>query len=49
MVGTGPHWKAIEALFTTQCRQLGLATGGEQADTRRPSTFRRPSAQQQLF
>jgi DNA repair photolyase len=49
MVGAGPRWAAIEALFETRCRQLGLATRGEGRDTRRPTTFRRPDAQQRLF
>jgi DNA repair photolyase len=49
MVGSGPRWEAIEALFEAQCRRLGLnADLGEEADDE-PSAFRRPSPQSELF
>lgn len=49
MVGRGPRWAAIEAIFETQCRRLGLnADEGDDADGKAPA-FRRPSAQSELF
>ena len=50
MVGRGPRWETIEALFDVQCRRLGLNTDDdeEEPDERR-STFRRPSPQADLF
>lgn len=51
MVGRGPRWEAIEALFEAQCRRLGLNArdGSEDEPDEEPSTFRRPSAQGALF
>ena len=50
MVGEGPRWEAIAALFAIQCKKLGLTSRrDEQARRREPSTFRRPSAQGELF
>jgi DNA repair photolyase len=52
MVGRGPRWAAIESLFEAQCRRLGLnegRDGGGDAPDGRPSTFRRPSPQGDLF
>jgi len=50
MVGRGPRWAAIEALFETQCRRLGLNADRGDADSgERPSSFRRPTAQSELF
>lgn len=51
MVGRGPRWAAIEALFETQCRRLGLNAEGEDADEleEERSAFRRPTAQTELF
>jgi DNA repair photolyase len=49
MVGSGPRWEAIEALFEAQCRRLGLNTDpGEDADDE-PSASCRPSPQSELF
>jgi DNA repair photolyase len=49
MVGSGPRWEAIEALFEAQCRRLGLNTDpGEDADDE-PAASRRPSPQSELF
>jgi DNA repair photolyase len=49
MVGSGPRWQAIEALFATWCRRLGLSTRGEGADIHRATTFRRPGEMPGLF
>lgn len=51
MVGRGPWWEAIEALFEAQCRRLGLNTdkNDEDESDKRPSPFRRPSPQRDLF
>ena len=53
MVGSGPRWAAIEALFRVKCRQAGLATHDEPDalgnDAAAPTTFRRPTRQQRLF
>jgi DNA repair photolyase len=49
MVGSGPRWEVIEALFEAQCRRLGLNTDpGEDADDE-PAASRRPSPQSELF
>jgi DNA repair photolyase len=49
MVGSGPRWEVIEALFEAQCRRLGLNTDpGEDADDE-PSASCRPSPQSELF
>jgi DNA repair photolyase len=53
MVGEGPRWVAIKALFDTHARRLGLhyfdpeAPDSDEDDL--PTTFRRPSAQRDLF
>lgn len=48
MRGQGPRWAAIEALFHAHHRRLGFAEdAGPPPD--QPSTFRRPTAQQELF
>jgi len=47
--GSGPRWQAIEALFATHCRRLGLQTGEGPAQPASPGTFRRPDAQGTLF
>ena len=51
MVGRGPRWEAIEALFEAQCRRLGLNTDEDDEDEpdKQPSPFRRPSPQGDLF
>ena len=51
MVGRGPRWEAIEALFEAQCRRLGLNADEDDDDDadERPSTFRRPTPQGDLF
>jgi hypothetical protein len=50
MVGRGPRWEAIEALFEAQCRRLGLnANDGEDESDEPRSPFRRPSPQGDLF
>jgi DNA repair photolyase len=51
MVGHGPRWEAIVALFESSARRLGFegcdtAEGGYQEP---PTTFRRSGAQQDLF
>ncbi|HTO87338.1 MAG TPA: PA0069 family radical SAM protein [Thermoanaerobaculia bacterium] len=46
MHGEGPRWEAIEALFETQCRRLGLNLRDE---AEIPSGFRRPVRQATLF
>jgi DNA repair photolyase len=45
MRGKGPVAEAIEALFATTCRRLGLKRGGPKLDT---SAFRNPDATKQL-
>lgn len=47
MHGVGPRWEAIESLFQTQCRRLGLSL--ERAGARPGKTFRRPTRQGNLF
>jgi DNA repair photolyase len=49
MVGRGPRWEAIEALFEAQCRRLGLNADDDGETGERPPTFRRPSPQGDLF
>ncbi len=52
MRGQGPRWAAIEALFETHRRRLGLARSPMESlgsNPARASTFRRPSAQRELF
>jgi len=56
MHGVGPRWDVIQALFDGHARRLGLiddhdddgGTGGE-TEIEEPTTFRRPSAQRDLF
>lgn len=48
MRGQGPRWAAIEALFRMHHRRLGFADHHESLEDR-PTTFRRPTAQQELF
>ena len=47
MKGQGPYWEAVEALFQTTCRRLGLQAEGSLPGTE-GSTFRRPREVQQL-
>lgn len=51
MEGKGPRWDAIASLFQLTAKRLGLATWEGANDEARgaPSTFRRPSAQRELF
>jgi len=49
MVGRGPRWETIEALFDAQCRRLGINAGDEDDADDEPSPFRRPSPQGDLF
>lgn len=53
MVGEGPRWLAIKSLFDTHCRRLGLNGFDPEFPDRHeddePTTFRRPSAQRDLF
>lgn len=51
MEGKGPRWDAIASLFELTARRLGLTTwGGGNTETREEATtFRRPSAQRELF
>jgi DNA repair photolyase len=53
MVGRGPRWEAIEALFEAQCRRLDLNTrhgdSAEDDSEDESSPFRRPSPQGELF
>ena len=58
MVGSGPRWEAIAALFATNCKRLGLDRW-EMEDRQtawfppqvedQPTTFRRSGAQRELF
>ena len=47
--GRGPRWIAIERMFEVHARRLGLTTGERLAVAAGATTFRRPSAQQELF
>ena len=47
--GRGPRWAAIERMFEVHARRLGLATGERPVVAAGPTTFRRPTAQQDLF
>ena len=49
MRGDGPRWDVLTQLFRAQCRRLGLSCGTRWTDDARPSTFRRPRAQGDLF
>jgi DNA repair photolyase len=49
MVGRGPRWQTIEALFDAQCRRLGFNGGDDEERADDPSPFRRPSPQGDLF
>jgi DNA repair photolyase len=51
MEGKGPRWDAISTMFELTARRLGLATWGSGRDDSREeaATFRRPSAQRELF
>jgi hypothetical protein len=53
MSGEGPRWQAIEAVFATHCRRLGLddrrSAGRDEPEAPRTSTFRRPDPQGTLF
>jgi DNA repair photolyase len=53
MVGRGPRWGVIEALFEAQRRRLGLNTrhgdSGDDDSEDESSPFRRPSPQGELF
>lgn len=51
MRGAGPRWQAIEAVFATHCRRLGLSAGDRtrHSERERASTFRRPDPQGTLF
>lgn len=43
--GEGPRWQAIEWLFRTTCKKLGLNTR-EEGEDEEPTTFRRPGGEQ---
>ena len=47
MTGQGPRWAAIRTLFGVECRRLGL--NAEDPERHHRTTFRRPSAQGNLF
>lgn len=51
MVGEGPRWLAVQALFEAHCRRLGLNAYDAEAEfgAEAPTTFRKPSAQGDLF
>jgi DNA repair photolyase len=50
MVGRGPRWEAIEALFDAQVRRLGLNRDDDREESREQNFgFRRPSPQRELF
>lgn len=58
MVGRGPRWQAIDALFDMARRRLGINADRYEAeedddpvedDREEPSPFRRPSSQGELF
>ena len=46
MRGIGPRWAAIDALYRAECGRLGYEDGEEEDE---PTTYRRPSAQGDLF
>lgn len=48
MSGEGARWEAIKWLFRSNCDALGIHYGGRD-EPERPSTFRRPRAQLELF
>ena len=48
MRGHGPRWKMVRQVFEAHCRRLGLAIR-EDADLPLARSFRRPSAQGELF
>lgn len=48
MIGRGPRWQAIEALFEAHRRRLGL-DHSESTPLRETTTFRRPRPQLELF
>jgi DNA repair photolyase len=48
MRGQGPRWAAVEALFQVHYRRLGFVDRSEPQEEG-PTTFRRPTAQQELF
>ncbi len=47
MKGEGPRWEAVRALFHGACKRLGLNREGWLPEG--PTTFKRPSAQGELF
>lgn len=52
MTGDGPRWQAIEALFVTHARRLGLRTWSPEREpiaSQEPTTFERPGTQGVLF
>lgn len=49
MEGTGPRWQAIANLFELTAKRVGLTTSGRPEMREQASTFRRPSAQRELF
>lgn len=51
MRGAGVRWQAIDAMFRTHCRRLGLDAGDRtrHSQAERPPTFRRPDPQGSLF
>lgn len=49
MEGKGPRWDAVATLFEITAKRVGLATSGLPEMREEPGTFRRPSAQRELF
>ena len=49
MEGKGPRWDAIATLFEITAKRVGLATSGLPEMREEAGTFRRPSAQRELF
>ncbi len=49
MEGTGPRWQAIATLFELTAKRVGLATWSRPELREKATTFRRPSAQRELF
>ena len=53
MHGEGPRWEAVEWLFYTSCKKLGIRVFGNDGTVSeqeaKATTFRRPSAQLSLF